>query len=123
MGTTDLHTRTIDLKAGVDCWSAAAAAAAGHADEVREDSIAEMERYKNHCLEDPSTKVDYQDRLGHNVQSSYSKLGEKVMESCCPACDDLNEDKHRYLKRIQQTMSKKNSQHNSDGWPNTRMQK
>ena len=118
--TADLHMTTIDPKVGVDCYSGSAAAA-DHAVEARQDSIAEMECYKSHCqFEDPSTKVDYQDRLGHNVQSSYSKLEEKVMVSCCPVCDGSNEDKYRYLKQIQQTMSRKNFQHNSDGWPNKR---
>jgi len=127
VATTFRHMKkTIGPEAGADCYSgtaAAAVAAVGRADEAREDSIAEMEYYKNHWLEDPSMMVvDYQDHLGHNVQSSYSKLGEKVMGSCCPACDGLNEDKHRYLKRILQMKSRKNSQHSSDGWPNTQMQ-
>jgi hypothetical protein len=78
-----------------------------------------MECYKSHWLEDPSTTVDYQDHLGHNVQSSL-KPEEKVMGSCCPACGDLNEDKYHCLKQIQQKTSKKNCQHNSDGWPNKR---
>ena len=80
-----------------------------------------MEYYKNHWLDDPSTTVDYQDHLGHNVQSSL-KLEEKVMGSCCPVCDDLYENKYHCLKQIQQTTSRKNSQDNSDGWPNKRMQ-
>ena len=83
-----------------------------------------MECYKSHWHEhrDPSMTVDYRDHLGHSVQSSL-KLGEKVMESSCPVCDDLNENKYHCQKRIQQTRSRKNSQDNSDGWPNKRMQK
>lgn len=64
--------------------------------------------------------ADYQDHLGHSVQSSL-KLEEKVTESSCPVSDDLNEDKYHCLKRIQQTTSRKNCQGNSDGWPNRRM--
>jgi hypothetical protein len=116
VATVDLHMRTIDPEAGVDSHSGSAAAA-GHADEARQDSIAEMECYKSH-YQDPSTKVDYQDRLGHNAQSSYSKMEEKVMGLCCPVCDGSNEDKYRYLKQIQQTTSRKNSQLDSDGWLN-----
>ena len=120
VATVDLHTRTIDPGAGVGCYSGSAAAA-GHADEARQDSIAEMECYKSH-YQDPSTKIDYQDRLGHNAQSSYSKLEEKVMGSCCPVCDGSNEGKYRYLKQIQQKTSRKNSQLDSDGWLNKWMQ-
>lgn len=64
--------------------------------------------------------VDCQDHLGHSEQSSL-KLEEKAMESNCPECDDLNEDKYHCLKQIQQTTSKKNYRDNSGGWPNKRM--
>ena len=64
--------------------------------------------------------VDYQDHLGHNVQSSL-KMEEKAMELSCPVCDDLSEDKYHCLKQIQQTTSRKNSRDNSDGWPNERI--
>jgi hypothetical protein len=64
--------------------------------------------------------ADYQDHLGHSVQSSL-KLEEKVTESNCPVGDGLNEDKYHCLKRIQQTTPRKNSQDNFDVWPNKRM--
>jgi hypothetical protein len=120
--TADLHRRIIDPKVGVDCYSGTAAVV-DRADEAWQDSIAEMECYKSYCrLEDPSTRVDYQkDPLGHNVQSSYSKLEEKVMGSYCPAYDVSNEDKYHYLKQILQTTSRKNYQH-SDGWPSKEVQ-
>lgn len=111
--TADLHTRIIGPKVGVDYYSGAAAAA-GHAGEGQ-DSITEMEYYKSHWLEGPSTRVGYQDPVGHNERSSCSKLGEKVKELLCPVCDGLNEDKYRYLKQIQQRTSRKNYQHKFDG--------
>lgn len=114
VATTDLYMRTNGPEVAVGYYSGTAVAAGGHADEARQDSITEMGCYKSCSLEDPSTKVDYQDRLGHNVQSSYSKLGEKVMGLYGPACDGSNEDRYRYLKRIQQMTLKKNYQHNFD---------